>query len=99
MGKIYQVLHLLDVDGGFGDAISTSEVLYTFTRKEDADKFVERYNNPHVYDKPYAELWGGCLEIHEMDVIDSFDSLPELQWDKDAWIPRLIEKGGNGEPT
>lgn len=46
------------MDGGFGDAILQEEVICGFDNREDADEFVEKYSNPHIYDSPYASL---CL--------------------------------------
>lgn len=54
--KIYNVIHQYDVDGGFGDAISQSKLLFTTTSKEAAEQFVNNYSNPHIYDIPYSEL-------------------------------------------
>lgn len=56
--KFYLVNHCFDVDGGFGDAILQEEVICGFDNREDADEFVEKYSNPHIYDSPYASL---CL--------------------------------------
>ena len=56
MNKIYLVNHCFDVDGGFGDAIPQEEVICGFDNREDANEFVEKYSNPHIYDSPYASL-------------------------------------------
>ena len=50
--KIYNVFHVYDVDGGFGDAITEETSVATFVNKEDADAFVAKYNKPYVYDNP-----------------------------------------------
>ena len=50
MNKIYLVNHCFDVDGGFGDAIPQEEVICGFDNREDANGFVEKYSNPHIYD-------------------------------------------------
>ena len=74
---VYNVIHHYDTDGGYGDAIPCEEVIATFSSYEVAKKFVERYNNPHVYDRPYADLECGLLGIKESNVFNSFDENDE----------------------
>lgn len=62
----YAVFHKFDVDGGFGDAISKEEFICIFDTLEQAEEFKKKYENPHVYDTPYAELWCGILDIREL---------------------------------
>lgn len=69
MDKVYQVVHNYYVDGGFGDAISRSDVVAVFASEDDAKEFASRFSNPHVYDKPYADLECGTLVVVAMDVI------------------------------
>lgn len=66
--KIYQVIHLYETDGGFGDAISQQDIIATFENYDDAKAFADRFSNDHVYDKPYSELHCGKLEVYESDV-------------------------------
>lgn len=68
MNKIYLVNHCFDVDGGFGDAILQEEVICDFDNREDADEFVEKYSNPHIYDSPYASLECGILRVEELNM-------------------------------
>lgn len=68
--KVYQVFHLYDEDGGFGDAIPQEQILITFGNLEDANAFVKRFENPHVYDHPYQDLHCGKLIVMESDVIE-----------------------------
>lgn len=80
--KIYNVIHQYDVDGGFGDAIPQSKLLFTTTSKEAAEQFVNNYSNPHIYDIPYSELWLGILVITEQTVIESYNDIPQdlIEW-------------------
>ena len=68
MNKIYLVNHCFDVDGGFGDAIPQEEVICGFDNREDANGFVEKYSNPHIYDSPYASLECGILRVEELNM-------------------------------
>ena len=71
--NIFQVVHVYDEDGGFGDAIRCEKVVAVFESEEDAKAFVERFARPHVYDKPYAYLMCGELDIWEINVIQHKD--------------------------
>ena len=71
MNKIYLVNRCFDVDGGFGDAIPQEEVICGFDNREDANRFVEKYSNPHIYDRlfwkgetkrPCNRWWNICAE-------------------------------------
>lgn len=70
MLAIYQVIHNYDIDGGFGDAVSQSEVVATFTTRSQANRFVAKYAKPHVYYRPYADLHCGYLEVREFNFAD-----------------------------
>lgn len=73
--KIYNVYHEYDTDGGFGDAISQSDLVATFATETDAKEFVEKYSKPYVYDRPYAALYCNLLVISETEIIthEEFD--------------------------
>lgn len=66
--KIYIISELYDVDGGFGDAITQTYPMFATKNKELAEAYVEKYNNPVVYEKPYDELYHHGLEITEMEL-------------------------------
>lgn len=71
----YQVFHDYDADGGFGDAIPQSKELVCFESEDDAKTFVNRFEKPHVYDIPYAELACGYLRVEKIEAIshEKFD--------------------------
>lgn len=90
--KIYNVYHLYDVDGGFGDAVPTSELVATFESKADAESFVEKYHNPCVYDIPYAELYCNAYTIMEMEIIPHKDfDLDKTPQDYGIDLPKFID--------
>lgn len=66
--KVYIVKHVYDVDGGFGDAIGEEDVLCGFASKAEAEAFVSAYERPHVYDRPYNDLWCGTLVVEELNM-------------------------------
>lgn len=63
---IFGVFHKYDTDGGFGDAIPQKELICIFETLEKAEEFKKKYEDPHVYDRPYAELECGELVIEEL---------------------------------
>lgn len=66
MTKVFGVFHKFDVDGGFGDAITKEELICAFDSFEKAEEFKKKYEDPHVYDSPYADLECGELVIEEL---------------------------------
>lgn len=64
--SIFGVFHKYDTDGGFGDAIPQKELICIFETLEKAEEFKKKYEDPHVYDRPYAELECGELVIEEL---------------------------------
>ena len=78
---IYNVMHEYDTDGGFGDAVWQCDLLASFESEEDAKDFVSKYANPHVYDKPYADLSCGELVVEEVTII-SHSEYPDWEPDK-----------------
>jgi len=63
---VYVVFEDIDVDGGYGDAISTIEPVIAFLSKEKADKYVSDNSNPVEYDHPYDALYEGGLHVEEV---------------------------------
>ena len=86
--KIYNVAHVYDVDGGFGDAISSEDFVAAFESREDAEAFVAKYSKPYVYEKPYNELWCNHFVIVETEVVtrSEFD-INKTPKEYGIWIP------------
>ena len=90
MEKIYQVVHEFYTDGGFGDAIWQREVVAVFEDLDDAKAFVERFEKPHIYDKPYDNLWCGQLEIDEVNVMKKGVNLDEIDTEDFWWLRNKV---------
>ncbi len=69
--KIYNVVHVYDKEGGFGDAVRTEEFVAAFENAEDAQAFVEKYSKPYVYDRDrsYVDLYCNQFAIVETEII------------------------------
>lgn len=82
MKTIYNVYHLYDVDGGFGDAVDKQTLLFTTDNKEIAEDFVSKYDNDHIYDIPYAELHTGKVVVEEVNMVEIYEDIPQdiIQW-------------------
>lgn len=65
---IWIVYHVFDVDGGFGDAVSVTEVAKVFTNKDDAASFVRANWNPRIVDVPYQALTDGYFYMKETPI-------------------------------
>jgi hypothetical protein len=67
--KLYNVYHVYDVDGGYGDAVGEENFVVAFERETDAKAFVEKYSKPYVYKRPYEELYCNEFTIRETEII------------------------------
>lgn len=61
--KMYVIVSIYDQDGGFGDAIETTEPVAAFTNESEADAYVSKYSNERVYERPYDALYEGELRV------------------------------------
>lgn len=64
--KMYVIVSIYDQDGGFGDAIETTEPVAAFTNKSEAVAYIVKYSNKHVYERPYDALHEGELGVVEV---------------------------------
>lgn len=69
MDYVYLVNEIIDVDGGFGDAIRTEEPVKVFRDEKAANDFVSENSHPEVYDSPYNDLWHGGLEVVKLPYV------------------------------
>lgn len=61
--KMYVIVSVFDEDGGYGDAIETTEPVAAFTNESEEDAYVAKHSNKHVYQRPYDELHAGELRV------------------------------------
>lgn len=61
--EMYVIVSVFDEDGGFGDAIETTYPVAVFTNEPEAEAYIAKYSNKHVYESPYDELHEGELRI------------------------------------
>ena len=77
--KLWQIMHDFDVDGGFGDAISESEVVMTFMGTEDEVKaLIDKYDKPYPYDKPYNWLWINSYRYEEVNCVCDYSEAEQI---------------------
>lgn len=85
---IYNVYHVYDVGDEYGNAIYAEDYVASFEREDDAKAFVEKYNDPYVYNKPYDELYCNIFIVRESELITrkSFD-INDTPKDYGVFIP------------
>lgn len=90
--KIYNVYHVYDIDGGYGDAVREKDFVAAFVSETDAKAFVEKYNAPYVYDEPYNSLCCNEYCIRETEIIthEEFD-INKNPKDYGIWVPERME--------
>lgn len=55
---LYQIFHEYDVDGGFGDPVSTTEMIAVVdATQEQVDEFLKVWDKPRICDHPYGDLY------------------------------------------
>jgi len=86
--KVYAIHHQYGEDGGYGDCVPIDELIAITSTAEEAIRWCKKHENPHVYEKPYAELECGYLYVEEIDVLDHLKD-----YDKVNWNPHTSEEG------
>lgn len=74
--KLWNVFHCYDVDGGFGDAIPAEDLVGTVeATDEEMEAFLQKWNQPEVYEHPYADLECHFVQAVEVTVqtLDGFE--------------------------
>lgn len=61
--EMYVIVAVFDEDGGFGDAIETTNPVAAFTNESEAEAYVSKYSNKRVYERPYDELHEGEYRV------------------------------------
>ena len=61
--KMYVIVAVFDEDGGYGDAIETTNPVAAFTNESEAEAYVSKYSNKRVYERPYDELHEGEYRV------------------------------------
>lgn len=68
MKFIYVVFEDIDIDGGFGDAVATTETVCAFETEGEAKVYVEQNSKPTIYDRPYDDLYCGGLHYEAIPI-------------------------------
>ena len=66
----YEIIHLYDVDGGFGNAITKERTLGILETEEEAKEYVKRYSRDEIYSKPYAYMHCHNLTYRKLSTLD-----------------------------
>ena len=78
----YAIKHGYDVDGGFGDAVTVSNLVgVVFASKEEIDKFLKKWDKPEVYDRPYADLYHHCVSANKLEIAELDTLVPYRTFD------------------
>ena len=81
---MYAVYHMYDTDGGFGDAIPQENMVgIVMATEEEINAFVEKWDKPEVYDRPYADLYHHIVRAEKID-ITTLEELRPYSTDEDS---------------
>ena len=81
MKETYLILHVYDVDGGFGNSVAVDMPIGVVDSEDDAKEYIERWNNDHVYDIPYSDLHCGGLTYEKLTHIHNLH-LPPYEYNE-----------------
>lgn len=85
---LYRFFERYDEDGGFGDAVSCERELFVAEcTEEEAKAYVEKWDRPYIYDRPYANLYCCNLCYEEVPFRKGLSLLdpPHERWGADPW--------------
>lgn len=69
--KFYAIFHGVDEDGGFGDAVYTESMMgIVEATQEEIDAFIQKWDQPIVYDHPYDDLCCHYVRAEEIQFCD-----------------------------
>ena len=74
--KLWNVFHGYDVDGGFGDAVWSENLVGTVeATDEEMEAFLQKWNRPEIYEHPYDDLTCHSIRVEEVTVqtLDGFE--------------------------
>jgi len=75
--KLYAIHHCYDEDGGFGDAIPQDNTVgFIMATEQEIQAFVQKWNQPEVYDRPFADLTCHSIWAEEVAISDISDFKP-----------------------
>lgn len=91
--NLYAIYHGVDVDGGFGDAVCTEDMVGLAWATEDEVKaYIEKWNKPEVYDIPYSELFCHMVRVERVTVLDDISLVKPYSTDPDHFYNQNIKK-------
>ena len=76
---LYNIFHVFDVDGGFGDAVKTEKCLgLVEATEEEIEEFLKLWDKPRIYDHPYSDLYehhvkAEPVKIQELSDLEPYD--------------------------
>lgn len=91
MKKLYAIYHGYTQDGGYGDGIWAEDHVGTvYATEDEINAYIEKYNKPEVYEKPYDELTCHHVRAEEIVIADSLNDVKP--YGEDDWGGDCIKK-------
>lgn len=91
--NLYAIYHRVDVDGGFGDAVPTEDMVGLAWATEDEVKaYIEKWNKPEIYDIPYSELFCHKVRVERATALDDISLVKPYSTDPDHFYNRSIKE-------
>lgn len=90
--KLWNIYHCYGADGGFGDYVPQTVNVGTVEATEDEIKdFVDKWDQPEIYDKPYDEL--DCHHVYAEPVeVVALSGFEPYSTDPEDWFNQGIRE-------
>ena len=90
--KLWNIFHCYGTDGGFGDYIPQEDHVGTVeATEEEIKEFLEKWDKPEVYEKPYAELDCHAVRAVPVEVVE-LKGFEPYSTDPEDWFNRRIRE-------
>ena len=77
---LYGVYHLYDILGSKNEPVRINDLVAVFQSLQQAQRFVKKYQKPHIYNEGYPTLFMGIL------IIQKLPDIGKIQPQKYMWL-------------
>ena len=78
---LYNIYHVYDVDGGFGDAVEQKDFVgFVEATDDEVVEFLAKWDKPEVYDRPYSDLYHHHVVAEKVKFSEITRLVPYESW-------------------
>ena len=89
------IRHEYDVDGGYGDAVPVNDIVAVVeATDEEINAFLEKWDKPRVYDRPYDGLEEHHVSAEPIEIVKDISTVVPYDPETKDWPDIPYERGG-----